>query len=204
MNSSAINSFNQQTFRKNTNATKNNPTFTADFKIAKEVETIANKYTTYKTPINKIKGIFASIKNYSLAMLKKGPRNVSSEEVQEISSNSFLKSVFPDSAKSFSEDFKRRTNKILPGKVEMVPTTTSNGNKSSTLVSLKYTNENGEIHGPTLGTPLTSYIPKETDPSSLKDSVINVLSDLAAIKKTTVTPLDFQMVLHDVKLDRYI
>lgn len=204
MNSTAINSFNQHSFRKNKNATKNNPTFTADFKIAEGVEAIADRYTTYKIPINRVKGIFASIKNYSIAILKKGPGNVSYEETQEISRNSFLKSLFPDSAKAFSEDFKKRTNKILPGKIEMIPTKTSNDNPSSLLVSLKYTNQNGEILGPTLGTPITNYIPKETTPSSLKDSVINVLSDLAAIKKTTVTPLDFQMILHDVKLDRYI
>ena len=204
MNSVSLTFCNQQQFKNNNNGAKNNPSFTADFKIAKEVGEIANKYMTYRKPINRVKGIFKSIKNYSVAIIKKGPRNVSYEETQEISLNSFTKSLFPDSAKAFIKDFQKRTKSILPGEVEMIPGKVVTGTEPSSLVRLKYTSPNGEIVGPTLGTPVTNYIPVETDSNSLKMAVENVISDLAFVKNPNASTVDFRVALHDVQLDRYM
>jgi len=195
-------SWNQSQSKNNRRDARNNPSFAANLIISKEAEEIANRFTTYREPINKVKGRFACIKKYSKALIQKRFKRISTEELQDIRQKSFTRSLFTDSSKALAEDFQKRTKSILAGEIEIFPAKTISKDKDSSLVCLKYTTPNGEVFGPTHPASITDYVPNGTEPSSLKNGVENIIHDLASLKHSSETPIDFHIALHDVKLDR--
>jgi len=161
---------------------KKNPSFTANILISEGVQKIGNNLSIYRKPINKNKGLAKCIKNYAKALFKKGPGNISHEEVQQNRINSYTRSFFPEASKHFADHFESTTEKLLPGKVEIIPVALASKTESTTLVSLKYTDQNGKIIGPTLPSPLTSYIPSEPSEHSWQESAANILHDINQAK----------------------